>query len=521
MSSGYGSSNHGGSRSWRWTRLVLTWAGILLVVMLFGLGPGSGSDGIVTAAAEGQSFAGGSGTAADPYLVASAEQLDLVRQYLDKHFLQTQDIDLTPYANWDPIGSLYMAGAELLEEHIDGFTGTYDGGGYTISNLTFNAPETDFAVGLFGLVEESGIVRRVNLVNVDVHGSDPVAGAVGFLAGGLIEDVHVSGSVRGYAALGGITGIAVGLGVMEFEEFIAGLDPTTAMPQAPIVSIRNCSSSASVSGTNGFSEVIGGLVGMAFLVGIEHSQTSGAVSGGEFVGGMAGMVFASDIENSYASGSTSGDESLGGLVGVAMQGSLITKSQASGEVSGQQIIGGLVGLLMEGSTVLHSYSSGHVRGVESVGGLVGGITEKSSVDRSSSSSTVSGQDVLGGLAGMVMEDGSIQNSFATGNVYGNALVGGLVGGLMQGSLVNTYAAGRVEGDEALGGLVGYKEIGTIEASYYDRHTTGQDDSDEGTPLTTMEMQRQASYQGWDFVTVWSIDEGSSYPYLQEAPSKSR
>lgn len=521
MSNGYQSSNYGGLCSWLRTRLVLTLAGIMFMGVLLGLSLGLGSVGNFAVAAEALGFAGGSGTATDPYLVSSAEELDLVRQHLDKHFLQTSDIDLGQYSNWEPIGSLNMAGAELLPEHIDGFTGTYDGGGYAISGLRINTPDSDYAVGLFGLIETPGILRNLELVNVDIHGGDPVAGAVGFLAGGLIENVHVTGSIRGYSALGGIVGIAVGMGVMDFEEVISGLGPMTAMPESPTVSIRNSTSDASITGESAFSEVVGGLVGMAFLVGIEDSQAAGTVSGNEFVGGMAGMLFASDIENSYTSSSTHGDESVGGLVGVAMAGSLINNSQASGEVTGEQIIGGLVGLLMEGSTVLHSYSSGHVRGLESVGGLVGGITEQSSVDRSSTSSTVSGEDVSGGLAGIVMDGGSIQNSFATGSVYGDGLIGGLAGGLMQGSIVNSYAVGRVEGTEAIGGLVGYAENGSIDASYYDQDTTGQTDADKGTPLTTTEMQSQESYQGWDFVTIWSIDEGSSYPYLQEPPSKSR
>lgn len=91
----------------------------------------------------------GSGTPEEPFQVATAEQLDSVRKHLDKHFIQTDPIDLGPYIEtnysadgWLPIGA-----------NVDGqrFVGTYDGGGKTISGLTINRPGID-NVGLFGCI---------------------------------------------------------------------------------------------------------------------------------------------------------------------------------------------------------------------------------------------------------------------------------------------------------------------------------------------------------------------------------
>ena len=50
-------------------------------------------------------FAHGTGTAADPYQVATADDLNGVRDYLSAHFKQMADIDLSGYANWEPIGT--------------------------------------------------------------------------------------------------------------------------------------------------------------------------------------------------------------------------------------------------------------------------------------------------------------------------------------------------------------------------------------------------------------------------------
>jgi len=93
-------------------------------------------------------FAGGTGTKADPYLIESPEQLDGVRQNLDKHFGQITDIDLSGYSSgegWHPIGD---------EENP--FTGTFDGDGYKITNLTINRPEK-INIGLFGYIDKSTI----------------------------------------------------------------------------------------------------------------------------------------------------------------------------------------------------------------------------------------------------------------------------------------------------------------------------------------------------------------------------
>ena len=50
-------------------------------------------------------FAGGSGTKEDPWQIASAEQLNLIRENLAGHYVLIADIDLSVYENWEPIGA--------------------------------------------------------------------------------------------------------------------------------------------------------------------------------------------------------------------------------------------------------------------------------------------------------------------------------------------------------------------------------------------------------------------------------
>jgi hypothetical protein len=118
-------------------------------------------------ASTGGTYGGGDGSEATPFLIASTAhllELSVASTNLDKHFKQTAPIDLTGCA-WTP---------------IDTFTGSYDGGGYTISRLTFDDDGEDEA-GMFS--EVRGSVTRVVLVGVDVNGDDYVGGLVGYLNG--------------------------------------------------------------------------------------------------------------------------------------------------------------------------------------------------------------------------------------------------------------------------------------------------------------------------------------------------
>jgi hypothetical protein len=89
---------------------------------------------------------------------------------------------------------------------------------------------------------------------------------------------------------------------------------------------------------------------------------------------------------------------------------------------------------------------------------------------------------------------------------------------VSGTIENSYAMGNVnDGSGALtvGGLIAYNDetLTTITNSYWDTETSGQLTSDGGTGKTTAEMKTQSTYTNWDFVNIWAIKEGISYPYF--------
>jgi hypothetical protein len=79
-----------------------------------------------------------------------------------------------------------------------------------------------------------------------------------------------------------------------------------------------------------------------------------------------------------------------------------------------------------------------------------------------------------------------------------------------------YSAGDVEGNQHVGGLVGknHEDKGEIASSYWDTETSSQSESAGGVGKTTAEMKQQATFEDWDFSSIWGIDEGESYPYLR-------
>lgn len=161
-------------------------------------------------------FAGGSGTAEDPWQVTTAEQLDLMHNDLTAHYILTEDIDLSGYESWDPIGSFQPLSDKPEEAEIPhpdfAFTGTFDGNGYTISNLNIDAPMS-MGVGLFGCTAgtENGnaYIGNFTLENVNMTGLYLVGGAVGLqFMNSPVSNVHLIGdnTLSGMQGIGGIVG---------------------------------------------------------------------------------------------------------------------------------------------------------------------------------------------------------------------------------------------------------------------------------------------------------------------------
>ncbi|MBN1531118.1 MAG: fibronectin type III domain-containing protein [Spirochaetes bacterium] len=184
--------------------------------------------------------------------VGSAAELDDVRNDLTACYSVTADIDLSGYnssgGGWEPIGD--------MSTH---FTGTLDGNGHTIGNLTIHRSISELQ-GLFGYIGSGGVVRNCVLTGGSVTGYN----FVGLLAGlnfGTVNGSYASGNVSGKACVGGLVGDNEGTvngsyatGTVSGGDLIGGLVGF----QATGCFLTNCYATGNVSGAG---NSIGGLVG--------------------------------------------------------------------------------------------------------------------------------------------------------------------------------------------------------------------------------------------------------------------
>ena len=371
------------------------------------------------------------------------------------------------------------------------FSGTFDGGGYTISNITFS-DNTRNGVGLFGYVigssSDNAVLKNIVLKDVNIIGEDFVGGLVGFMT---------------------------------------------------LSSISDSSAAANVTGISN----VGGLVGYSSSCTISNSSATGDVFGDYLVGGFAGFLTNSPVSDCYAAGNVVGSsDSVGGFVGRLVKTS-VSNSYATGNVAGSNdSVGGFVGFMYDCS-VSDSYAAGNVKGADYAGGFVGALSQ-SSVSKTYAAGDVEGNKYVGGFAGVLFQrfaivsssgqsggnippypPTSVSNSYATGNVTGTEDLGGFVGFASNSTVSKSYAIGNAAGSgNNVSGFVGVLDDSTIADSFY-IGTPNSNDTSKGLFVTSDELKQVSTFTTvgsyltapWNIthaegqIAIWYILEGGTYP----------
>ena len=123
----------------------------------------------------------------------------------DTEFVLANDIDLSGYSNWTPIGTV-----------TNRFSGIFDGNGYVISNLRINSTESYQA--LFGYVGVKSVLSNIGIENASVASTAWCAGVlVGKIDGGYsigsvsVKNCYTEGSISGKGGVGGFAGVLGGV----------------------------------------------------------------------------------------------------------------------------------------------------------------------------------------------------------------------------------------------------------------------------------------------------------------------
>ena len=229
------------------------------------------------------------------YTVTSADGLMNIAKLVnggktDINITLDTDIDLTG-KDWTPIGT----------DYDNSYKGTFDGGGHTITGLTFTT--NDEYAGLFGWLNRAGTVKNVVMEGVQITSNQIYGGSIGGVVGfswGTIENCSVSGSVSGTVYVGGVVG--------------AQIDG----------SITGCSSSATVKGTVDVGGVAGQTNSSATLTAcyatgnvIIEMDPKKNIAGGSLVGMNAGssLLACYATGNVTSTGSSTGKVHIGGFLG--------------------------------------------------------------------------------------------------------------------------------------------------------------------------------------------------------------
>ena len=217
------------------------------------------------------------------------------------------------------------------------------------------------------------------------------------------------------------------------------------------------------------------------------------------------------IINNYIIGNIDGNNYVGGIIGNLSQG-VFENNHFEGNIIGNDSVGGIVGW-GSGTSIIDSSVKGIITGNNNVGGLAG---RYANVNGSYFNGLVNGGgNNVGGLIGL---NGSCNNSYSVGSITGNNNVGGLIGFLdcSYQSIVgssNSFSVTNIFGDENIGGLIGNNDCRNSRDSYWDILVSDQNEG-YGTGRVTHDMVIQNNYLDWDFDNIWTIQEGTSYPYLR-------
>ena len=299
-------------------------------------------------------FAGGSGTQSDPYKVSTADQLDAVRNYPGKYFIQTADIDISG-RNWVPIKAEY-----------DSETFYYNGNNKTVSGLSVSDYVTRDGtfiqcIGLFGMADVQNLSVNDAKIDISVTDTGALSNAIGIVAGfGTISNCSAQGTINVTVNSGATSGDIGG---------IAGIGAR----------VSNCHSEVEIVCTNNSDEEykVGGICGDNDDLAVSLSYNEGNITvkgtGSVIAGGIGGLaragksrISAEKCVNYGDITSENGNAYLGGIFGVVSNNVDVSDCVNFGDVKGDSSnhASGIASCWSADSsfTVMDNYNLGDISG---------------------------------------------------------------------------------------------------------------------------------------------------------------
>lgn len=345
----------------------------------------------------------GEGTAENPYLIATAEELDRIRYRTDACYRLTADIS-------------------IVGEHMSpilSFSGALDGGGHKLNLCLAVAYRTALFENL------SGEVKNLNLELSAASASSSYAGTIAGVLSGTIRDCKVTAETLFGSYSGGV------VAVLEPDGTVENVVSTIMLAKGAYArggiaalmnggTVRNCSAS------------------------IEFAPAEASTTASFGFGGIAGRMVAGVVEQSRASVSgdvtvakeTGTSVAVGGIAGKVETGCMIRSCIATGKATAF--------LPNIGATSPQSYAGG-------IAGLSAGTIEncRSLVTVAATADGAYNQSMAGGIVGSLTSSGSISYSYASASVSASQFAGGIAG-VSSGTVTECYYDGELADISAFG-----------------------------------------------------------------------
>ena len=432
----------------------------------------------------------GNGTVDQPYEISTAQQFCSIKPesafYINKHFKLTADVDFTGYGHIEEANEDVELEFNMFNGPYNEFTGTFDGNGHEIANLTYHSSSyptyQDFA--LFGKIGETGKIYNLIVRDIDIAGKYTLAG-IATANYGTIENCRVYGKINAFGQYGNA---ASGIVANNF-----GL-------------VKGCFTKMNIDSVHG---LVGGIAGSntgGKIIDCSSNSTIKVNSGG--ASGIAKNTGGGLIENCTFVGSIFGYRELGGISSNTQRSTIVNCTTVV-QIRGCQVVGGIVGSNYYNSSIIHCKSSGAVGASYGHAGGIAGGNESSLIYGCYSNTNVYKLDVT---------DNDFENAiYKESGLYASGGVTGINRSIVDMCYADSFVA---SGSYTFG--VSYGISGSTINSFYRvfEDSSYLDDFNTVAALVDSEFENSRSYtdSGWDFNYYWKMNMQDSPRHPEFATS---
>ncbi|MDR0939277.1 MAG: hypothetical protein LBN29_08000 [Mediterranea sp.] len=408
-----------------------------------------------------EQFDSGDGVS-EPFTISKASQFVKIRDYADKKFLLTADIDLST------LESPYTP--------IPAFSGTLDGGGHTVTGLEYASISTKGGV----ITANTGNIKNIAFTDVDITATSAFGVIAGDHSVGTIDNVVVKGTLNSTNTsdiLGGVAGEITG-GQISNVYVNLSIDATCGMIGG--IAGRAKTSASTISNCTAEGNII---------VRASKTRVAGIVGRGE-----TGVIIKNCLSTVNINAIASGVNGVGGIFGANNNNNMrIEECMFTGKISNVFMSGGIAGVaanisdcLTEGQAATMASVTLTVGGninTSSAGGIVGTgklVTKNCIVRNAAFSGVTSAALPISGIASTFQNDGCVRNSVVDNILLNGTNVHGIAGTAPNGSgshsgnyasatlyYENGVSSGYAPVDDASGLDGGQKENSELTQSFYE------------------------------------------------------